>query len=418
MASGAPALAASTGGVRARELDRRGMAVVSVGHAFTDTCQGAIPALLPFLIAAHGWSYAAASALVLAGTVSSSVVQPLFGLWADKRSMAVLMPAGVAVAGVGVGLAAVAGSYALTFAFITLSGLGVAAFHPEGSRFANYLSGTRRATGMSLFSVGGNAGFAMGPALTTPLVALLGLQGALLLIVPVGLVALLLALELPRLKRFRPAPTGAPAPGAPSGEEERDDWPAFCRLGVVITARTFAFFGLVTFIPLYYIGVLDTSKATGNLALFIMLAGGATGTLLGGRLADRIGRRPVIVAGLGALPVLVLAFLALPGITGTPLLFLVGMAVVASFSVTVVLGQEYLPSRIGLASGITLGLAIGLGGLGAPLLGLVADSNGLETTMYAIAAIPLLGLAFALTLPRERAAGRFSRGAARARAPR
>jgi FSR family fosmidomycin resistance protein-like MFS transporter len=382
------------------------MAVVSCGHAFTDTCQGAVPALLPFLIAAHGWSYAAASALILAGTVSSSVVQPVFGLWADKRSMAVLMPAGILLAGVGVSLAAVAQSYALTFALVTLSGLGVAAFHPEGSRYANYLSGSRRATGMSLFSVGGNAGFAMGPALTTPLVALLGLSGALLLIVPVGLVALLLALELPRLKSFRPAPAGASAgaAGADPADDDHsgDDWAAFARLGVVITARTFAFFGLVTFIPLYYIGVLDASKATGNLALFIMLAGGATGTLLGGPLADRIGRRPVIIAGLGALPLLVLGFLALPGITGTPLLFLVGMAVVASFSITVVLGQEYLPSRIGLASGITLGLAIGLGGLGAPLLGLIADASGLETTMYVIAAVPLLGLAFALTLPRER----------------
>jgi FSR family fosmidomycin resistance protein-like MFS transporter len=378
------------------------MAVVSCGHALTDTCQGAVPALLPFLIAAHGWSYAAASALVLAGTVSSSVIQPLFGLAADKRSMSWLMPAGVLLAGVGVALAAVVGDYALTFAAVTLSGLGVAAFHPEGSRFANYLSGARRASGMSLFSVGGNAGFAMGPALTTPLVALFGLEGALLLIVPVGAVALLLATELPRLQTFRPAPGEAGSPGSRAGDHGEDNWSAFSRLGVVITARTFAFFGLVTFVPLYFIGELGTSKAEGNLALFVMLAGGATGTLLGGPLADRIGRRPVIIAGMTALPVLVSVFLLLGPLPATLLLFFVGMAVVASFSVTVVLGQEYLPNRIGLASGITLGLAIGLGGLGAPVLGLVADADGLTTTMYVIAALPLLGLAFALTLPRER----------------
>jgi len=393
MASGTGTVAASPAGVRTHELDRRGMAVVSCGHALTDTCQGAVPALLPFLIAAHGWSYAAASALVLAATVSSSVIQPLFGLAADKRSMSWLMPVGVLVAGVGVGLAAVAGSYPLTFAAVTVSGLGVAAFHPEGSRFANYLSGSKRASGMSLFSVGGNAGFAMGPALTTPLVALFGLEGALLLIVPVGAGALLLATELPRR-------------------------PARCRLGVVITARTFAFFGLVTFVPLYFIGELGTSKAEGNLALFVMLAGGATGTLLGGPLADRIGRRPVIIAGMTTLPVLVSILVLLPALPATLVLFFVGMAVVASFSVTVVLGQEYLPNRIGLASGITLGLAIGLGGLGAPVLGLVADADGLTTTMYVIAALPLLGLVFALTLPRERGMRGLSRAGARPRARR
>jgi len=417
MASGTGTVAASPAGVRTHELDRRGMAVVSCGHALTDTCQGAVPALLPFLIAAHGWSYAAASALVLAATVSSSVIQPLFGLAADKRSMSWLMPVGVLVAGVGVGLAAVAGSYPLTFAAVTVSGLGVAAFHPEGSRFANYLSGSKRASGMSLFSVGGNAGFAMGPALTTPLVALFGLEGALLLIVPVGAGALLLATELPRLQTFRPAPGEIGSPGA-AGDRGEDNWSAFCRLGVVITARTFAFFGLVTFVPLYFIGELGTSKAEGNLALFVMLAGGATGTLLGGPLADRIGRRPVIIAGMTALPVLVSILVLLPALPATLVLFFVGMAVVASFSVTVVLGQEYLPNRIGLASGITLGLAIGLGGLGAPVLGLVADADGLTTTMYVIAALPLLGLVFALTLPRERGMRGLSRAGARPRARR
>ena len=405
MASGAGAVAGGrAGGARPRELDRRGMAVVSCGHALTDTCQGAVPALLPFLIAAHGWSYAAASALVLAGTASSSVVQPLFGLWADKRSMAWLMPVGILLAGAGVGLAAVAGSYALTFAAVTLSGLGVAAFHPEGSRFANYLSGSRRASGMSLFSVGGNAGFAMGPALTTPLVALFGLPGALALIVPVGLVALLLVVELPRLATFRPPAGDDAGPGPAAARRGPQDWGAFARLGVVITARTFAFFGLVTFVPLYYVGVLDTSNAVGNLALFVMLVGGATGTLVGGQIADRVGRRPVVVAGLATLPVLVPAFLMLGPIPALPVLFVVGACIVSSFSVTVVLGQEYLPARIGLASGITLGLAIGLGGIGAPLLGLVADAHGLETTFYVIAALPLLGLAFALSLPRDRAA--------------
>src|ERR687885_2865376 len=139
------------------------MAVLSLGHLCVDLCQGALPALLPFLIAAHHWSYGQASALVLAGTMSSSIIQPLFGHLSDGRSLPWLMPGGVAVAASGIALAGIAGHYALTFAVVVVSGLGVAAYHPEASRFANVVSGSRQATGMSLFSVGGNAGFAAGP---------------------------------------------------------------------------------------------------------------------------------------------------------------------------------------------------------------------------------------------------------------
>src|SRR5438045_659098 len=184
-------------------VDRRAMAALSAGHLFTDIAQGSIPALLPFLIARDHLSYAAASALVLAATVSSSVVQPLFGHVSDRLSLPWLMPLGPALGGLGVALAGIAPSYGLTFAAIVLSGLGVAAFHPEGSRFANYVSGTRRASGMSLFSVGGNVGFALGPVLITPLLLIFGLHGAVFVILPTWLMSAFLIYELPRLKSFR-----------------------------------------------------------------------------------------------------------------------------------------------------------------------------------------------------------------------
>ena len=185
-------------------LDRRGLSVVASAHALADCCQGAVPALLPFLIAEHGWSYATASSLVLAGAVASSIVQPVFGYAADKRSLSWLMPLGIFIGTLFVGLAAIAPNFPLAFAAIVVSGLGVAAFHPEGSRYANYLSGSRRATGMSLFSLGGNAGFALGPALVTPAVLLLGLSGTLLVAIPGALVAIWIAAELPRLRSFQP----------------------------------------------------------------------------------------------------------------------------------------------------------------------------------------------------------------------
>ena len=381
-------------------LDRRGMAVVASAHALADCCQAAVPALLPFLIAANGWGYATASALVLAGTVASSIVQPVFGLLADRRSLAWMMPAGIFLAALFVGLAAIAPSYELTFAAVVASGLGVAAFHPEGSRYANYLSGSRRATGMSMFSLGGNAGFALGPALVTPAVALLGLRGALVITVTAAAVAFWVWLELPRLGGFRPA---RPLASAPAQDAAEDDWGAFGRLGVVIAARTFLFWGMLTFVPLYFVDVLHRSEATGNSALVVFLVGGAVGTLLGGRLADRIGRRPVVIGSLTLASPLVLLFLAAPAALATPLLFVIGAAVISSFAVTVVMGQEYLPGRIGVASGVTLGLAIGLGGIGAPLLGLLADAQGLEAALLVAGLLPLIGVAATLTLPGERA---------------
>ena len=381
------------------QLDRRGLAVVASAHALADCCQGAVPALLPFLIAANDWSYATASSLVLAGTVASSLVQPIFGHFADRRSLAWLMPVGILLGSVFVGLAAIAPSFPLAFAAVVVSGLGVAAFHPEGSRYANYLSGSRRATGMSLFSVGGNAGFALGPAFVTPAVLLLGLPGALLVAVPGALVALWITIELPRLSQFRPAP-GAVRAGSHRGGD--DDWGSFSRLGIVIAARTVLFYGMLTFIPLYFIDNLGRSEQSGNTALVVFLAGGAFGTLVGGRLADRIGRRPVVIGSLSVATPLVLLFLAVPAAVATPLLFITGMSVISSFSVTVVMGQEYLPNRIGIASGVTLGLAIGLGGLGAPLLGLLADAHGIDTALLLAGMLPLLGVAATLSLPRER----------------
>src|SRR5215211_6545340 len=199
---------ATHGCVRAQKLDRRSMAVLSVGHLCVDLCQGALPALLPFLIAAHDWSYGQASALVLAMTMSSSIVQPLFGHLSDGRSLPWLLPGGVALAAAGIALAGVAGSYALTFAVVVASGLGVAAYHPEASRFANYVAGERRATAMSFFSVGGNAGFALGPVLVTPLALAFGLAGTPLVAVLPAAVAVLQLRELTRLKRFRPVATG------------------------------------------------------------------------------------------------------------------------------------------------------------------------------------------------------------------
>src|ERR1700750_1465024 len=251
----AGATSAPNEGVPARDRARRSMAVLSLGHLCVDLCQGVLPALLPFLIAAHHWSYGQASALVLAATVSSSIIQPLFGHLSDGRSLPWLMPGGVALAAIGISLAGVSGDYWLTFGVVVASGLGVAAFHPEASRFANYVAGAKRATAMSFFSVGGNAGLALGPAIVPPLALAFGLSGTpFVAILPLA-VAVLIVFELPRLVRFRPA---AATPGEPMSDADTppDQWRPFVRLTLAIGARSVVFFGLTTLVPLYFVGYL------------------------------------------------------------------------------------------------------------------------------------------------------------------
>src|SRR6476646_8288188 len=189
-------------------IDRKGMSVLSSGHLATDFASGAVPALLPFFTVEFDLSYTLTALLILAVLISSSVVQPLFGLWSDRRGALWLLPAGLALAGGGLGLAAVAPSCTVLLALIFIAGIGIAAFHPEGAKFAVFVSGKKRASGMSLFNIGGNLGYALGPIVVTPLVLWLGLgPGGLLAAVPVVLTSFAVVAALPYLARRRPQRT-------------------------------------------------------------------------------------------------------------------------------------------------------------------------------------------------------------------
>lgn len=389
------ALASAPG---ATGVDRRAILALAGGHACVDVTQGAVPALLPFLIHQRGYSYGAAAALVLAMTASSSLLQPLFGHLADRRSLAWLLPGGVALAALGIACVGFAASYPLTFALVALAGLGVGAYHPEGARYANYVSGERRASGMSLYSVGGNVGFALGPVLVTPLLLTVGLHGTLWLLVPLLGMAALLARELPRLRSFHPERRRE---GADRGAEAADRWRPFSFVAAMAAGRAGVYFGLQTFVPVYFIAHFGSSTGVGNVALTVLLVAGALGTLVGGRLADRVGRRRILVLSHGVLPLLMLILLVAGEPAAFALVAALGFFTVGVFPIAIVLGQEYLPSRIGVASGVMLGATFGVGGVIAALLGLLADQAGLTAVLAIIALLPLPGLALSLALPRE-----------------
>ena len=255
------------------------MTALSTGHLAVDFAGGALPALLPFFKDRFDLSYTLAAVIVLASTVSSSVIQPLFGLWSDRRGAIWLLPAGVAVAGVGIALAAAAPAYGLVVLCVVVSGLGTAAFHPEGSKFAAYASGDRRASGMSLFSVGGNIGYALGALVTTPIVdrarphrrpAADGARPRRRRHAP--------ARSCPTWSRWSPARRSAPRERA-SAEKERPG--AMVLLLVIVALRSVAWFGLLTFVPLWEVS-LGNSKSYGSHLLSLMLVTGAVGTLLAG----------------------------------------------------------------------------------------------------------------------------------------
>lgn len=377
------------------ELDRSAMATLSGGHLAVDFASGAVPALLPFFVLEFDLSYTATALLMLAVLVSSSLVQPLFGLLSDRRGAMWLLPGGIVLAGLGTGLAAVAPTYELVLLLVFLSGLGIAAFHPEGAKFASYASGRKLASGMSYFNIGGNTGYALGPIVVTPLVLWLGLTGGLVAMLPVLLVAFAMLRSLPALGPLLPEPSAHVRAG------DADDVRAMTLLGVVIALRSVAWFGLLTFVPLWVVANGGT-EGEGNRTLSLMLVAGALGTLLLGPVADRIGLRRTLLLTQAALPFLVVAFVAMGGVIGTVALMLVGLCVVGTFGVTMVLSQLYLPRHVGMASGLSVGLAMGLGGIAAVALGAVADAVDLETALYVGAAAPALGAVLCLALPRPR----------------
>ncbi|MFJ4538911.1 MFS transporter [Streptomyces tibetensis] len=373
-------------------------------HAVNDLYQGAIPAMLPFLMSERHYSYAAVSGLAFAASGVSSLFQPLFGVLSDRKSRPWLVPAGFTTAAVGVVLAGLAGNYMVTWLCVALAGIGIAAYHPPATSQARAAGGSSQKA-MSVFSVGGTIGGAAAPSLVTLVIGSAGFDGSYLLATPALAMVILWALRGPWMRRRGYTKAASPVTAAstkPAADPARhtDDWRAFGRLVAVIVGWSIPFVTVTSLVSLHAQRDLGQSTAAGAATLTSYTAAGAVGTLLGGWVGDRYGRMTSVRVGyLVALPALLgIAWApAFPVLVASATLF--GAAMFLPFAAQVTLGQDYLPNRPGTASGLTLGMAMAAGGLCSPVFGWLADSSGLRSAFYALLLVFVVPVVMALRLP-------------------
>lgn len=392
--------------------------LLSLGHMAVDVNNGALPFLLPYFKEAFNLSYAATGAITLAANFSSSLIQPIFGIVSDRMQNYWLLPAGILLAGVGMAFTGYATSYWLLLAAVFVSGIGIAAYHPEGSKAAHFAGHGYSARFMAIFSVGGNLGFALGPVMALVLWQWRGLEGTVGLLLPTAVMTVLLSLILPAIRQAggvatgqRPASANRMATASPQRQERQEKAAAGTAYGtltlltVIVILRSFIHSGLTNYIPLYYVSYLGGDPGGSGTLLTIFLLAGAAGTLLGSHIADRWGAKTLINISMVGLVPLTSLFLHAQGIWLLLLVAASGFLVVSTFATTIVLGQSYLPQNLGLASGIMMGFAIGAGGLGVTLLGLVADRWGVPVALQLIGLFPILGLVLTAFLPGQKRKG-------------
>ncbi len=375
--------------------------ILSLSHLVTDLTGSALPAMMPFLKNSLQLSYTAVGAVIMVSNMTSSVIQPLFGYLSDRMEMKWLLPASVILTYFGFSFVGLSSSLAVLFILVIVNGLGIATFHPEGTKIMHYFTGLRMATGMSFFQVGGNLGMALGPLCITYAIASADLAGTLLYLllgIPMFIVLLLFSKQMTLPVKGEKGGLREKKEGSPSVAENRG-WGSMALLVFAVSIRSWAHMGLITFVPFYYIHFLKGDPITAGRLVFVFLIGGVAGTLIGAALADRVGHKLYFCLSMMFSVPLLFLFLEVSGIWVFIILFLVGLLLISSFSVTIVMGQRILRNRLGMASGLTVGFVIGMGGVGAGLLGMVADSWGVVTVLKLIAYMPAVGFIPAVLIP-------------------
>jgi FSR family fosmidomycin resistance protein-like MFS transporter len=382
------------------------LAAISFAHLVNDMLQSLVPAIYPVLKSHFGLSFGQIGGITLVNQLTASAFQPLIGNYTDRRPMPYSLPVGMCFTLLGLMLLSQAGSYPMLLGAVALVGVGSAIFHPESSRVARMASGGRHGTAQSLFQVGGNTGSALGPLLAAFVVAPhgahLGGQGEVAWFGLAALAGIAVLMGVGAWYRRNVQPRAHKAAVLADGLGKRQVAGALVILMALMLSKFFYMASIGNYFTFYLIGRFHLPVQSAQLCLFLFLGAFAAGTMLGGPIGDRIGRRRIIWASiLGVLPFT----LALPwvGLTMTILLTIpIGLLLASAFPAIVVYAQELMPGRVGTVSGLMFGLAFGLGGLGAAGLGVLADHTSIGLVFQLCSVLPVLGLLAALLPKLER----------------
>jgi FSR family fosmidomycin resistance protein-like MFS transporter len=378
--------------------------IIALCHLLNDAIQAVVPAMFPILEKSMGLSFTQLGIIAFSLNMVSSVMQPMVGYFTDKKPFPFALPIGLSftfIGVLGIGFAPGFGWIVLAVIFI---GLGSAVFHPEGSRVAHMAAGSQRGLAQSIYQVGGNSGQALAPLITALILVPLGQGGASWFSLVAALAVFLLIYiakwykqRLSSKERVLKKNVLDQSNGIKHAKEIKK---ALIFLLLLIFARSWYISGMTNFYTFYTMHKYSLSIKESQLFLFAFLVMGAIGTFFGGPLSDRFGKKRIITLSmLGTVPLSILIpYMPLP--IAFILLTIAGFIIMTSFSVTVVYAQELVPGKIGMMSGLTVGLAFGMGAIGSVGLGYIADSIGLPTMISVLGVLPLIGLS-AFLLPSD-----------------
>jgi FSR family fosmidomycin resistance protein-like MFS transporter len=369
------------------------LGAISLCHGLNDLMQSVIPAVYPILKTAYRLDFGQIGLITFANTVTASLLQPLVGWFTDKKPLPYSLAAGMSFTLVGLLLLSIAPSYAFVLLAVMFVGIGSSVFHPESSRIARMASGGRHGFAQSLFQVGGNTGSATGPLLAAFIVLPFG-QASIAWFALTALLAIIILMRVGRWYRTH-LPAHAAATAAAAFQYRLPAWRVRWAL-LILTALVFSkniyLTSLTSFYTFYLIQKFGVSVQNAQLLLFVLLGASAAGTFIGGPIGDRIGRKWVLWGSIvGVLPFTLLLPYANLVWTGI-LSVIIGLVLASAFSAIVVFAQELVPGRVGVISGLFFGFAFGFGGLGAALLGQLADATSIDFVFKVCAFLPAIGL--------------------------
>jgi len=385
--------------------------IIGLCHLLNDAIQSVIPAMFPILEKSMKLTFTQLGIIAFSLNMVSSVMQPVIGIFTDKKPMPFALPIGLSFTLVGILGLGFAPNFELIVLSVIFIGLGSAVFHPEGSRVAYMAAGGRRGLAQSIYQVGGNTGQALAPLITALILVPLGQIGASWFTI-VAALAVILLVYIAKWYHLRLKESPLKKKQAASVENKgisKDVKKALVMILLLIFARSWYISGMTNFYAFYAIKEYSMTIKESQLYLFAFLVAGAFGTFFGGPMADRFGKKKIISFSMLATFPFSLLIPYMPSYLAFIFLLITGFILMTSFSVTVVYAQELVPGKIGLMSGLTVGLAFGMGAIGSVGLGYIADLIGIQSMVTWIGVMPLLGL-IAFLLPSDKLVSEWYRG--------